>query len=87
MQTYILNGAAMTSRTAAHDEIARALELPDYYGRNLDALWDVVGGMHAEIILREPAPMLNALGIYGCKLLQTLFEAAAENGNFRFTME
>ena len=87
MKKYILNGAAMLSRTAAHAEIARALELPDYYGGNLDALWDVVSVMEAEITLTQPAPMLNALGKYGCKLLQTLFEAAEENKNLTFALE
>ena len=31
--------------------------------------------------------MLNALGVYGCKLLQTMFEAAAENPDFHFRAE
>ncbi|MCB9844001.1 MAG: barstar family protein [Phycisphaeraceae bacterium] len=25
-----------------HDELARALRLPEYYGRNLNALWDCI---------------------------------------------
>ena len=87
MNTYILDGSNMTSRTAAHAEIARALSFPEYYGGNLDALWDMITGMHAEVVLKNPAPMLNALGIYGCKLLQTMFEAVAENENFRFAVE
>lgn len=86
MKQFVLNGAVMTNRSAAHDEIARALELPEHYGRNLDALWDVLTGMHAEIVLHSPAPMLNALGIYGCKLLQTMYEAAAENEGFQFSV-
>ena len=74
----------MESRTAAHSELQRALKLPEHYGRNLDALWDCVTGMHAAVTLIHPAAMLNALGVYGCKLLQTLFEAAGANENFRF---
>ena len=84
MREYILDGAVMESRTAAHSELQRALELPEHYGRNLDALWDCVTGMHAAVTLIHPAVMLNALGVYGCKLLQTLFEAAGANENFRF---
>ena len=87
MKRCTLNGAAMVSRAAAHDEIARALELPDYYGRNLDALWDMASAMEAEIVLINPAPMLNALGKYGCKLLSTLYEAAEENRNLKFMVE
>ena len=37
--------------------------------------------------LIHPAAMLNALGIYGCKLLQTLCEAAEENPGFSFRVE
>lgn len=87
MKTYVLDGSRMASREAAHDEIARALEFPGYYGKNLDALWDMIAGMHAEVILQNAPAMLNALGAYGCKLLETLFEAAGENGSFRFTVE
>ena len=84
MREYILDGAAMTDRTAAHCELQRALELPEHYGRNLDALWDCVTGMKAGVSLIHPAAMLNALGVYGCKLLQTLFEATDANENFHF---
>lgn len=84
MREYILDGAAMISRSGAHSELQRALELPEHYGRNLDALWDCITGMHAGVTLINPAPMLNALGVYGCKLVQTLFEAMEANENFSF---
>ena len=87
MENCILHGARMTSRDEAHAEIARALDLPPYYGGNLDALWDVVTTTDANLVLISPAAMLNALGVYGCKLLQTLFEAAAENPGFHFQVQ
>ena len=40
MDTIIIDGAAMTTRDAAHSHLALRLGLPDYYGRNLDALYD-----------------------------------------------
>ena len=84
MESYTVHGENMTTRARAHAEIARALHLPEHYGANLDALWDELSVLHAELILENPAPMLNALGVYGCKLLQTAFEAAQENPGFRF---
>ncbi len=32
-----VDGRAMTSRAAAHEELARAFDFPDYYGGNWDA--------------------------------------------------
>ena len=82
-----IDGAAMLSREAAHAELKRALELPEYYGENLDALYDCACTMDAEVTLVHPAPMLEALKLYGCKLLETLFEASEQNPSFQFRVE
>ena len=37
-----LPGKAIRSMEEFYDEIARQLHFPDYFGRNLDALWDVL---------------------------------------------
>ncbi len=87
MNAYLIDGTNMRDRAAAHAELARALHLPSHYGANLDALWDEVSCMRADVTLIHPAAMLNTLGSYGCKLLQTLYEAAAENPDFHFKTE
>lgn len=87
MQSFILDGKNMTTREAAHDEIKRQMCFPDYYGRNLDALWDLISCDDADVVLRDPAPMLNGLGIYGCKLLGTFYDAERENPDFHFRIE
>ena len=48
----ILEGKAMVDRSAAHAHLAERLDLPSYYGRNLDALYDVLTeiGADTEII-------------------------------------
>lgn len=79
---YILDGNRMTDRESAHDELARALGFPEWYGRNLDALWDLVSVMEGEIMLLHPE-RLTELGLYGGKLLDTLREAA---GSGRLTL-
>ena len=41
----IIDGSKITSEEDFHDVIAKGLALPNWYGRNLDALWDVLTGM------------------------------------------
>ena len=85
--TVFLNGKEMCSRQALHDHLKQQLNLPDYYGRNLDALWDLLTTTAAEVKLVAVAGMLNALGAYGCRLLKTFYDAAAENSRFEFSVE
>ena len=40
--TYRIDCRELTSRAAAHDCFARVFALPAFYGRNLDALYDVL---------------------------------------------
>ena len=81
--TVYLNGNEMVSREAAHDHLAKELDLPDYYGRNLDALYDLLMEVSAEtqITLVDPAAVVNFLGKYGQTLLSTIQEAAENNPN------
>ena len=39
MQVF-LNGNDITNREQLHDALSEALELPEWYGRSLDALYD-----------------------------------------------
>ena len=40
MKRVELLASQMTDKEALHDVLARELELPEWYGRNLDALYD-----------------------------------------------
>ena len=84
----ILNGNAMTDRPAAHSHLAERLELPAWYGRNLDALYDVLTeiGTDTEIILEDPAAVIDNLGKYGEAMLSTMQEAAEENPHLIITL-
>ncbi len=42
MRYVILNGAAVKSRSELYDALERYMDMPDYFGRNLDALHDVL---------------------------------------------
>ena len=87
MRKCTIDGAAMLTRADAHAQLAQALNLPEYYGANLDALYDCASTMEAEAFLIHPAPMLDSLKVYGCKLLETLYDAAESNPGFIFRVE
>ena len=83
----ILDGKAMTDRIAAHSHLAQRLDLPEYYGRNLDALYDVLMEMAGEIVLEDPAAVTESLGRYGEALLSTMQEAAERNPELTITIQ
>jgi ribonuclease inhibitor len=42
VRKFRLSGKAIGNLQEFYDEMVRKLPLPDYFGRNLDALWDVL---------------------------------------------
>lgn len=57
---------------SGHDYLMKALDLPDYYGKNLDALYDCLTEIECEIEL------VNA-GEVDEDIIETFKDAAAEN--------
>ena len=84
-----LDGRAMADRPAAHSHLVERLELPSWYGRNLDALYDVLTDIsrETELILRDPGAVAEQLGRYGEALLDTLREAAESNPYLTVTLK
>lgn len=81
MKEIVLDGLRMQGKDAAHAYIKRTLDFPDYYGENLDALYDCLMDIGQEtcILLAHTDTLETALGTYGIKLLQTFADAAADN--------
>ena len=79
----VLNGKRMDTREHAHSHLARRLRLPDWYGRNLDALCDCLGEINVPtvILLRNAGFMKQSLGDYGGKLVSVLSAMTGENTN------
>lgn len=72
-----------------YDELARQLDFPAHFGRNLDALWDILTGAVEgpfEIVWEGTEQAKPALGGDYAKLLALLNEAAAERDDFTFTL-
>ncbi|CUP87177.1 barnase inhibitor [Clostridium baratii] len=85
MNKVILNGEDFTTKEELHSILKSKLELPDYYGNNLDALRDCLTGwievpMTLEWINFEKSK--NNLGDYVQKLLEVFKEAQEEINGF-----
>lgn len=81
METIVIDGERMLNRRAVHDHLAEQLALPDYYGRNLDALYDLLTEREGptRLIVRHREVLLSWLGEYGAALCQTLEDADRAN--------
>lgn len=77
----ILDGELILNRERLHDALAEGLCLPDWYGRNLDALHDCLTDLKAEtvIILHHQAAFERNLGHYGARFLRLLEDVSREN--------
>ena len=84
-----MEGGNIRNREELHDALIRALNLPTWYGRNLDALYDCLteSKQDTELRLLHPARLEEALGGYARSLISVLRDAAAENPHFRLTLE
>lgn len=85
----ILDGSAVESKAALHDRLQEALMLPAYYGRNLDALFDVLTerSEETEILVTQWEALSLQLGHYAAALMDTLYDAAKENPKLTIKVE
>ena len=79
MKRVILDCEKLLSRKQAHLYLAEMLDLPDYYGKNLDALYDCLTELGECTIVLEGEDILNNSEGYGAKILKVLKEAADSN--------
>jgi ribonuclease inhibitor len=86
----ILDGARIKSHDDFHDEVFSVLKLPEYYGRNLDALWDCLTGwveVPLTIVWKDFGSSQQALGDYADKAAELFREAAKEVEGLDFRTE
>lgn len=76
-----LDCAQLIDRKQTHDYLKTLFEFPDYYGRNLDALYDLLSSSEIpyEIFVRNRRDIEDNLGGYGSALLATIEEASQDN--------
>ena len=81
MKEIRLNGSKMVDKASTHEYLKQKLELPEYYGNNLDALWDCLSTDFSpkKIILYNCDKLKKNLGSYGSTLILLLKDVAEEN--------
>jgi ribonuclease inhibitor len=79
-----LSGADMIDHQALHQQLKKRLLLPDYYGENLDALWDCLHYLELPLTVKwsDFAAAKQYLGEYADKILLTFQEAQQELPGF-----
>lgn len=81
MEEILLDGVEMTDRKKSHSYIKEKLALPDYYGNNLDALWDCLSTDFSQkkIVIVHPEKLVESMGYYGEQLIAVFQETAFTN--------
>lgn len=81
MAEIVLDGLDLQSLEEVHDRFARALDLPEWYGRNLDALFDCLTDLGEPVTVRllHQEALEDRLGPRGRALVRLLRRAAEEN--------
>lgn len=74
-----LDSEKLRQRGPAHEYLAQMLGFPDYYGKNLDALFDSLTELrNCTIVLKDGDALLQS-DCYGAKVIRVMQEAAQAN--------
>ena len=91
MQKFVIDGEKITSKNEFFDLAFRQLPLPDWCGRNLDALHDAIT---CDILPKEPLKIeilfpdafREHLGAYADAVMGMLADIASEDRRFTLTI-
>ena len=86
VKEYFIDCEKLRGRRAAHRYLAETLEFPEYYGNNLDALFDCMTEKAECVILFKGAAELYREGGYGARVLEVMRDAAASNPRLQMAM-
>ena len=90
MKEVYINCSRLESVDEFHDIMIRELNLPETYGRNMDALYDyLTTDLQEEVVIHllDPLDLPDNLGRRGDKIIMTMMEAAEENRWLAVSME
>lgn len=89
MDEVVINGAAITDKAALHSFLAAQMHFPEWYGGNLDALFDCLTDVHTPTRIRvtEKNSLKKSLGSYADRFLRLLTDASTENPDLQIVFE
>lgn len=81
MKKVIINCAEINSRYQLHEKLADALSFPEWYGRNLDALHDILTDFSEDTLITfsDFVILEENLGRYALLLKKVVLDASEEN--------
>ena len=86
MKTCVLDGNIILNKEILHEMLAEQLELPHWYGKNLDALYDCLTDLKedTEILIFQEEAIGDHLGRYAALLVRTLKDASNANPHIQW---
>lgn len=85
-----LNGRNIFSMDQVYDQLADRFKLPAHFGRNLDALWDVLSTDLEgpfEIVWTHAGESKKALGRNYTRIMKLFLRLEKQRDDFRFKLE
>ena len=83
MKEIVLDGKLLTEKETAHEYLQEILHFPEYYGKNLDALYDCLTDLaDTDIVIMVPEEIEEYLK----RVLRVFKTAAKENQNLKLNM-
>lgn len=87
MKYVVIDCEKLLQKEQAHLYLAEVFNFPDYYGKNLDALFDCLTELGECTIVLEGESILRGTDSYGIKVLKVLEEASRVNSNLRLKIQ
>lgn len=86
MNKVLINGENFKNELDVHQFLKSNMSLPDYYGDNLDALWDLLGEVTepTEIVIKDVHEFIDNLGDCAKDFIYLFDDAQRENEFINF---
>ena len=85
----IIDCSLFDSKLSLHEYLKKELNFPEYYGKNLDALFDLLTERReeTEIIIENFDKLKEKFGLYADAFLDVLHDASEENEKIKYILK